>query len=268
MDSICRFVPGKISVEDIQTVHFVYETELHKLKQPFIRPIYYVNLVTKGNGTLRFRDKEYPIRKDTLFFMFPQEAYYIDGSEDFEYIYISFSGKSAFSLIQSHRTDGVYHNFSHTALWEDAIRRITTYNANILTESVLYYTLALIQDNQPDAIPEDKDDLFSSVKGYIDIHYREQDMSLDKLSREFSYSEKYLSAFFRKHMNLRFTEYLNSLRIQYASSLMSDGCTNISQIAAMCGFSDPLYFSKVFKKHIGCTPTKYIKNISTEGEII
>ena len=87
MNSICRFVPGKISAEDIQTVHFVYETELHKLKQPFIKPIYYVNLVVKGTGILKYRDKEYNISKDTLFFMLPQEPYTIDGSDDFEYIY-------------------------------------------------------------------------------------------------------------------------------------------------------------------------------------
>ena len=267
MDSICRFVPGKISADDIQTVHFVYETELHKLKQPFIRPIYYVNLVTKGSGTLRFRDKEYPIEKDTLFFMLPQEEYFIDGSEDFEYIYISFTGKSAANLMQANdRTDGIYHGFSHGALWDDAIHRITPYNANILTEGVLYYTLALIQGDSPDDNNTDSDDLLQALKGYIDIHYREQDMSLDKLSRAFSYSEKYLSAFIRKHMNLRFTEYLNTLRIQHACALISEDSKSISQISAMCGYSDPLYFSKVFKKHIGCTPTAYMKNISAGGK--
>ena len=176
MNSICRFVPGKISSEDIQTVHFVYETELHKLKQPFLRPIYYVSLITKGTGTLKHRGNEYPLSKDTLFFMFPQESYNIEGSEDFEYIYISFTGKSAPNLLQfpNHDNMSIYYGFTHTALWEDAIMRITPYNANILTESVLYYTLALVQDTPPVDTVAIGDDLMQSLKSYIDIHYREQ----------------------------------------------------------------------------------------------
>ena len=58
MDSICRFVPNKSGSGDIKTVHFVYETEFKKLRQPFFRPLYYVNLVTKGEGVLKFNNTE------------------------------------------------------------------------------------------------------------------------------------------------------------------------------------------------------------------
>lgn len=267
MDSICRFVPGKEDNSDIQTVHFVYETELHHLKQPFLRPIHYVNLVTKGSGVLMYSGREYELNPGTLFFMFPQVAYTIQGSDDFEYIYISYAGSSATRLMSSFgitESNSVYHNFTHGALWSDAILRITPENANILTESVLFYTLSLVHSiYNTDVVADEKDDnLISSLKSYIDVHYRETDLSISKLSQIFSYSEKYLSAFFKKNMNIRFTEYLNKLRVQYATALMSEGNCKISQISVMCGYRDPMYFSKVFKRHKGYTPTEYIKNYS------
>jgi two-component system response regulator YesN len=60
-------------------------------------------------------------------------------------------------------------------------------------------------------------------------------------------------------MNVNFKAYLNKLRIQYACELIDDGHTCVSEISAMCGFSDSLYFSKTFKKHMGYSPTEYVK---------
>ena len=261
MDSICRFVPNKEGSGDIQTVHFVYETELHKLKQPFFRPIYYVNLVVAGSGTLKFEDCEYPLNCGTLFFMFPGVYYTIDATDDFEFIYISFMGNSAAPLLASFgisQSNLVYHNFTHTLLWSDAIRRITPANANLLTESVLYYTLSLVQSEHNGYVEISNDrDLLATLKSYVDIHYREQDISLGKISQMLSYSEKYLSAFFKKNMSIKFTEYLNMLRTQYATGLLVNDGYSISQISAMCRYSDPMYFSKVFKNRMGCTSTEY-----------
>ena len=54
-------------------------------------------------------------------------------------------------------------------------------------------------------------------------------------------------------------EYLQSLRIQHACAMMEQGFTAVADIASHCGFDDPQYFSKVFKRHLGLTPTQYIR---------
>ena len=98
---------------------------------------------------------------------------------------------------------------------------------------------------------------------YIDKHYRDPDLSLKKLSDSFSYTEKYLSSLFKKNMQIGFISYLNSLRIQYACDLIQKGNMNMSEISVACGYSDYSYFSKVFKKITGHSPTdglKYLKN--------
>ena len=74
------------------------------------------------------------------------------------------------------------------------------------------------------------------------------------------YNKKYLSALFVKNKNVKFKEYLNSLRINRALELIGDPDLSVSEISEKCGFSDPYYFSKVFKKITGLTPTEYRKN--------
>ena len=59
-------------------------------------------------------------------------------------------------------------------------------------------------------------------------------------------------------MSVGFKDYLVNLRMQYAHKLITDGLTSISEIAIRCGYIDPLYFSKAFKKMVGVSPTKYI----------
>ena len=48
-----------------------------------------------------------------------------------------------------------------------------------------------------------------------------------------------------------------------AQSLFNEGLDSVKNVALLSGFSDPLYFSKVFKKRVGCAPTEYISRQNT-----
>ena len=52
-----------------------------------------------------------------------------------------------------------------------------------------------------------------------------------------------------------------SIRIQNACALADSDISCVKDIAYLCGFSDPLYFSKAFKKYVGQSPKEFIKNI-------
>ena len=86
-------------------------------------------------------------------------------------------------------------------------------------------------------------------------------MSIRKVADIFFYSEKYLSSLFKKKTEMKFSQYLNNLRVQHAINLLKKGETNISLISSKCGFTDQFYFSKVFKKNTDKTPSEYIKSI-------
>ena len=268
--SICRFMPAKNEDSTIQAVRFVYETECLSLTQPFMHPIYVFHIVTKGNAIFRIGDKKYSLKRGDAFFAFPAFPYYLDADDEFEYIYISFMGNGATSrLLKCNITPEkpYYTDFGFLCtIFENAIRRITPFNSNLLTEAVLYYTLSFFDSDDCEFETDEQkisNSVFQNIVDYVDYHYRECDISLGRLANVFSYTEKYLSSLFKKNMQIGFISYLNNLRIQYACELIQKGNMNMSEISSACGYSDYSYFSKVFKKITGHSPTdglKYLKN--------
>lgn len=264
-NSICRFVPAKNYTGNIKTVHFVYETDFPSMAQPFIRPIYYVHLVTGGQAVLKLNGTTHPLRRGCLFFFFPGVPYEIEGDGAFRYIYISFMGSCVPTLLENlHITmeRPVYEALGFLIeFWQTSIARINALNANILAESVLLHTLSYISDDgSAPPLKNDSEKLFELIVDYVDSHYRDADITLKKVADVFNYTEKYLSHLFKKNMSIGFNSYVNNLRIQHAYELIAQRETSVARIAARCGYVDPLYFSKVFKKQTGASPTEYIKN--------
>lgn len=261
-DSICKFMPTKEYDEAIKTVNFVYEAEFKKLRQPFFKPTYLINLVTRGKGKLISCGISHEIEKGCIFFSFPAEYFEIDASDDFEFAYISFTG-DCINIMLEHLgispQNPVFQRFGHiTEFWLSSLRRLDEFNANILTESVLLYTLSFFGKKGTDTSNSNKDNLFSGVLDYIDKHFTEPDITLKSVAGIFAYSQKYFSQLFKKNVGLGFCEYINSKRMKHAVFLIDKGYTEVSLIAEMCGFSDPLYFSKSFKKYTGESPRNYM----------
>ena len=65
-----------------------------------------------------------------------------------------------------------------------------------------------------------------------------------------------------------FTEYLTNIRINKAIEIMRNKGESISCIALNCGFSDPLYFSKVFKSFFKVAPVAYRKQCNDRGKVL
>ena len=72
------------------------------------------------------------------------------------------------------------------------------------------------------------------------------------------YNEKYLSHLFKSRIGVSFTEHLRNKRISYAVLLFEHGLDSVKNVAFLSGFSDPLYFSTVFKRSLGVSPKEFI----------
>lgn len=98
-------------------------------------------------------------------------------------------------------------------------------------------------------------------KGAGDCSY-----TVEAAMRKLPLNYDYVRKLFKKETGLTPHEYLTSLRMERASKILLSGMSNrystvtISQIAEACGFAEPLYFSRVFKKYFGASPTEYCKN--------
>ena len=95
MSDICQFIPPKEHSSELLFFHFVYQTDVNRLKQPFLRENYYAHIVFKGNATLKTDGKFFSLKRGDVFFTLPYQSYSLDGEDDFSYLYISFNGGGA-----------------------------------------------------------------------------------------------------------------------------------------------------------------------------
>ena len=123
--------------------------------------------------------------------------------------------------------------------------------------------VVLLQNNREDS-PSKTSANISLLKTYVDQHLDSENLSLKWLAENYLFvSVGYLSKQFVKEEGIRFSDYLNKKRMDEAVRLMSSYHNdNVKSIARQVGFgSNPQYFSQVFKRYTGSTPTDYIENL-------
>ena len=94
------------------------------------------------------------------------------------------------------------------------------------------------------------------AKEYITSHFSEE-LSLDEMAKELGISPYYLSKLFKETVGVNYIDYLTNLRIRYAKEQLSNSDKSIKEICHESGYGDPNYFSRIFKKWTGVTPTEY-----------
>jgi AraC-like DNA-binding protein len=98
--------------------------------------------------------------------------------------------------------------------------------------------------------------LVENAKRYLEANYHRH-ISLEDVAGELKVSSFHLSRVFSRESGYSLIEYLNELRMRKALELLSEGRTIISEIAEQTGFSSRHYFTKVFKRRFGASPSKY-----------
>lgn len=262
MENICKFVPTRQAREEISIIHFVYEKSAH-FEQKFILPAAYsVAFVTEGEGLLHTTFGKQKIAAGDVFLIFSAGAYYIENTDHLQYIYITFIGSRAPALMERlriPRPQTVFHGMeSLRPLWENAFQLVTEENIDLLCEGILLYTVSLLSPEREEAAPEQKANAILQVKMHVDNHFTDPALTLRSVSAQFAFHPKYLSAAFKKLVRVSFSEYLTQRRLEYALSLIRGGVSNVRELSEMCGYNDPLYFSKAFKRRFGLSPKQYI----------
>lgn len=93
------------------------------------------------------------------------------------------------------------------------------------------------------------------------IHYIEanicHELTIHEISTHLQISEGHLSRFFKKNTGYTVLEYITLIKIKKAVELMQNSSLRISEVAFDVGFNDPKYFSQLFRKYVGITPTEF-----------
>lgn len=108
--------------------------------------------------------------------------------------------------------------------------------------------------------------IVEQVKKYIEEHYVEEELSLNLLASYVNFSPNHLSMVFSQQTGQTFIKYLTDFRMNKAKELLKGTGKRSSEISLEVGYKDPHYFSYLFKKTQGMTPTQYRGKKGTEGE--
>ena len=101
----------------------------------------------------------------------------------------------------------------------------------------------------------------SSIE-YIKEHFQKP-LTLSELGERFYFSPNYLSALIKSRTGVPFKQYLQTLRMDAAVTLLRDSDEKVSDISQEVGFADPAYFNRIFKKQFGISPDSYRRNIKS-----
>ena len=98
----------------------------------------------------------------------------------------------------------------------------------------------------------------SRAREYMEEFYAEE-LTLQRVADVVGISSSYLSSMFSQHLGCGFVDYLNKIRIDHACDYLKQNYFKTYEIAYKVGFRDEKYFSRVFKKVTGMTPSEYKK---------
>lgn len=113
-----------------------------------------------------------------------------------------------------------------------------------------------ICSNMENAREKEAVTIIEKAKNYINENFQ-KDISLDLVSREVDISPYYFSKLFKQETGNNFIEYLTEVRLRNARELLKNSQYSIKEICAESGYGDPNYFSRIFKKYEGVTPSEF-----------
>jgi len=211
---------------------------------------------TEKCGTFVFDDFQIPYRVGDVVVIPPDTPHKNISENGFTNIHLNIGSSTlAFrqpALIKDDANQTLLHLFSDTYY---LFRSDIAHKAELLSSYgslIARFMVASQSLSQKNRIAEQIQQ--SIVHSYADPNYR-----LDEFLSSMPYCADYLCRVFRKEMGLTPHKYLTDLRLRSAASMLhSDySASSVTEIAHLCGFRNPLYFSRLFKQKYGISPREY-----------
>ncbi len=105
-----------------------------------------------------------------------------------------------------------------------------------------------------------EDELLSGLLLYIHKNYS-KNLTQQSIAKAFGYHPAYISGYFKSHLDIGMSRYINVIRLNNAVQLMRKRKYNVTEIALECGFNSVRTFYRAFKSEFGCSPGEYIANM-------
>lgn len=168
------------------------------------------------------------------------------------YLYSEFVGR----LAQLSRESGVELS-SHTISLVLSSRTIDSFY-EAASAAIIEYC-----DKLKSLAKEKTDNKAYRICEYIQTHFMDYDLSLDSIAGKLNVQSSDIRTAVYNVTGMKYTDYVTSLRMEYAKKLMAEQKLSVADISEAIGYSSVSYFIRIFKENTGITPAKYMKEIGS-----
>lgn len=238
---------------------------------------YQILYVASGKAHFWFNGVEQIVTSGHMVLYQPREIQkYVYYQEDYpEVFWIHFTGYDVKSILQYHGIPLDQHVFycgtipEYKILFHKIIRELQQcqYGYEDYIASLFNNILFLVSRQQHEGesgstgMPEE----IEAAVSYFNEHYNTK-ISVERYADSLHISTNWFIRNFKQYMKTSPAQYILSLRMVNAQSLLENTDYNVSEIAEIVGYENPLYFSRVFRREFGVSPAQYRKRLEMEEE--
>lgn len=237
---------------------------------PSIREIYVLHYITHGQGRFYYQNNVINLREGDFFLLKPNELtfYQADDKNPWSYYWLGLGGTKIADYFRYSRINELtYWKNSQSCDTQKIAEQLITlaetanqskgHNSHLHLLGRIYellFQLSQAYPSQDTSNYQSSYQLYLDAKHMIDTRYLMTDLSIQSIADTLSINRSYLTTIFKEYQQQSPKEYLLHIRMHRAKQLLESTKESIKVIAFSVGFSDPLYFSKAFKKFWHCSP--------------
>ncbi len=213
-----------------------------------------------GEGMLESRLQSFPFAPGCVYVMPPNVDHSLHSDQGFTDIYIQTDflklPRNKITVLYGLEQMPVLGEIIYSAYHRKETGRSGSVECALqLIAQIIYEEL----DSDPDSLP-------FQIRDFLIDGVSEPSLSMKTLSDRFGYNGDYIRRIFKGEFEITPMEYLNHLRLLKAKELLQNmPAFQLKEVAELCGFSDPFYFSRFFKKYVGIPPVRFKKLEKEKG---
>lgn len=238
---------------------------------PAVRPNYILHVILSGTGRYQVNGCWYQLNAGDGFLIEPDVMTYYeaDAEQPWSYCWIGFSGSRCSEILGkfalSH-SNPVFRTSCGEALFSIVQEILRCGKSGLELEffvqsALLRFFSCLARDlpgrDEDDPVNIQNMHVHRAIE-FIQTHYA-GNITVADIAAHISVSRSYLSTLFQRTLERSPSEYLADFRLTRGAEQLTITDMPISMVAGLCGYRDPLVFSKAFKQRTGLTPTQYRK---------
>ncbi len=230
-------------------------------------------------GYFSIQGKSFTMGENDIFLIPPNVTikYEPDRETPWEYIRFEFSGVNADALAKNALLtpdEPVYHNEDEfiPKLLEEMVNTSFWIADDLISQS---YALRFFSEIMKQRCVDSSDkitggqEFLHEVTRYIENNYSDYNLGLKSIANHFYLSQSYMSHYFKQLSGRGLNSFITDFRLRRSRELLAKRPDlTIEEVAHSVGFSDALYFSKVFRKNFFSTPSVYAKNFIANDQTI